>query len=518
MAAPVTTAPAAGLRDRPAPLVRGDGRTVTVVGAGFGGLATAARLAHAGYRVTVLERHGIPGGRAGRWLSEGFTFDTGPSLVMMPEYWHRLFNDCGRRLEDYVTLVQCEPGYKVFFPDGTVFTKSSVLSRFLEECERLSPGSTPGVMGYLAHTAKLYDEGLRFIGRNMHDVSSMLSLRALGGLVGTSALGDLQKLVRKYIGHEQLQQILSFQTLYLGLSPYESMAIYALLPYTELAHGIHYPMGGMHQLPLALERLGRELGVEYVYDASARSFEKDGDRISAVVTADGRRWTSDIVLCNADLPYAYESLLGEPYPGIEKKRFSCSVVLLYIGTSREYPELTHHSFVVGDNMKEGCRQIFEDHVMPDDAPAFYVVATSRTDRSQVPASGGENLFVLLLAPSQPADPARRIDWSVKGPEVEARTIAALEQWRLPGLRDSIVTKRLVTPDHFTMAFGNLRGEAFGLGHDFRQIGWFRPHNRHDRYANLFFAGQSTHPGCGVPIQLISAECAAERIAAELPVR
>jgi phytoene desaturase len=301
----------------------------------------------------------------------------------------------------------------------------------------------------------------------------------------------------------------------LGLSPYDALAIYALLPYTELGGGIFYPMGGMHEIPLALERIGRELGVTYQYGARVASLEKHDGAIAAAVLEDGSRVAGDVVLVNADLPYAYEHLLGEPLPNIEKKRFSCSVVLMYLGVNREYPDLQHHNFVVADDMREACRQLFEAHTMPEDTP-YYVVATTRTDKSQAPP-GCENLFVLVLAPSQHPDPEQRIDWSIEGPKVEARMLEKLERWALPGLREAIVTRRLVTPADFTANFGNLRGEAFGLAHNLLQIGAFRPQNQHARYRNLFFVGQSTHPGCGLPMALISAECVVERITAGVPV-
>lgn len=492
-----------------------DARRAVIIGAGIGGLAAAVRLAHAGYQVTVLERHAIPGGRNGRWESEGFTFDTGPSLLLMLEYWQKLFALVDRKLEDYLDLVQVVPNYNVHFPDGSILEMTTQLNRLLEQMEAFEPGCGPRVLEYLARTKRLYDSGLEFISRNMTSPLDMLRPGSLGSLANLGALGDLQKLIGKYVHDERLQQALSFQALYLGLSPYDALAIYALLPYTELGGGIFYPMGGMHQIPLALERVGRELGVAYQYGARVASLEKRDDVIAAAILEDGSRVEGDVVLVNADLPYAYERLLGEPLPNIEKKRFSCSVVLMYLGVNREYPELQHHNFVVADDMREACRQLFEAHTMPEDTP-YYVVATTRTDKSQAPP-GCENLFVLVLAPSQHPDPEQRIDWSVEGPRVEERMLEKLEQWALPGLREAIVTRRLVTPADFTANFGNLRGEAFGLAHNLLQIGAFRPQNQHARYRNLYFVGQSTHPGCGLPMALISAKCVVDRITAGVPV-
>jgi len=494
------------------PSAPGGGRTALVIGAGLGGLATAVRLAHAGYRVTVLEKYDIPGGRAGQWTSKGFTFDTGPSMVMMTEVWRRLFNDVGRRLEDYVTLVQCDPYYRLHFADGTQLEMTSTLNKLLENLERIEPGCTPRALEFIAHTGSLYTQGIDFISRNMHQPKAMLGNLSLK--FGRDALGDLQKMVQRFFKDERLQQALTFQSLYLGLSPYDSLAIYGLLAYTEMAGGIHYPMGGMHSLARALERLGRELGVEYRYETTVSGLEKSGDRVSGVLLEEGGRITADIVVANSDLPYTYDSIVGEPYPRIEKKEFSCSVVLLYLGVNRTYPQILHHNLAVSRDLRQNCDDLFVHHRMPDDPP-FYLVATTRTDPSQAPP-GCENLFVLVLAPSQ--DPAHPIDWSVEGPKVEARTLERLEAFGLTDLRKHIVTSKVVTPADFTGRFGNLRGEAFGLAHGISQIGYFRPHNRHAKYQNLYFVGQSTHPGCGVPMVLISAECVAERILQEAPVR
>jgi phytoene desaturase len=481
-----------------------------VIGAGLGGLATAARLAHAGYRVTVLERHDGPGGRAGLWESAGFRFDTGPSLVLMREYWEQLFTDIGRRFEDYVSLIQLDPNYRIHYPDGSTLEVTSRINALLDNMEALQPGVSQGLLRFLARSGELYHKGLAFVDRNMHEPSAMFSLRHLGMLLGTGALGSLRRMVGKFIADERLRDALTFQSLYLGLSPYESMAIYSLLPYTEIAGGLYYPMGGIHQLSLALANVASELGAELRYSTAVSRIERDGSRATGVVLADGSRLAADLVVSNADLPYTYASLLGEPYPKIDRMDFSCSVVLMYLGVSRRYERLLHHNLIVPRDMRTACEDIFRRHCMPE-APPFYICAPSRTDPSVAPP-GCESLFVLVVAPSQ--DPGRPIDWAVEGPRVEARMLERLEAFGLEELRQHLVTRRLFTPDDFRRDFGNLRGEAFGLSHGLGQIGYFRPHNRHPAVRNLYFVGQSTHPGCGLPMVLISARCVAERVMAE----
>ena len=485
---------------------------VLVVGAGIGGLAAAIRLAHAGYAVTLVERHAEPGGRAGVWKSKGFTFDTGPSMVMMREYWDELFTAVDRRLDDYITLIRCDPCYRLHFADGSRLEITSDLPQLIANFERIEPGCGPRALEWLAHTGELYRRGIGFIRRGMDRPWAVLQLGQMGLRYGRAALGDLQAMTRRFFRDERLRQAVTFQTLYLGLSPYASPGIYGLLAHTEIAGGIYYPIGGMHQLATALEAVGKELGVQYHYDADVTRLATEAHRVTAARLADGREIKADIVVANADLPYTYTHLLGEPYPRIDRKKFSCSVVLLCLGVNRTFPDLLHHNLVVSSDLLESCRLLCDEHRMPAD-PSFYVVATTRTDPAQAPP-GCESLFVLVLAPSQ--DPDHPVDWSVEAPKVEQRTLERLEALGCRDLRQHIVTRQLMTPADFTGKFGNLRGEAFGLSHGLTQIGYFRPRNRHAQYRNLYFVGQSTHPGCGLPMVLISAELVTGRICREIP--
>lgn len=486
-------------------------REVLVVGAGLGGLAAAVRLAAKGYRVRVLERHATPGGRCGLWESEGFQFDTGPTLLLMTDYLRKVFEDAGRRLEDYLDLRQLDPNYRVYYADGTSLEVTSRINRMLEGVERIEPGVGPRFLRFLAETAKLYTIGLAaFVDRNVHRRRDFFNIKNGLLLLRARAMERLQAMVGRYFKDARLQQAFSFQSLYLGLSPYESPAIYSLLPYTEVAGGLYFPMGGMHAIPRALARLAGELGVEIEYGVEVSGLDRDGARIAAVRTADGRRLDADIVLVNADLPYAYESLLGERYEGIDRFDFSCSAFLMYLGVDGTYPDLPHHNLIVPGDLRRACDDIFERHQVPAD-PAFYICNPSKTDPSLAPA-GMENIYILVPVPSQ--DPARPIDWAVEGPRLEAEMLERLERFGLTDLRRRLVTKRTFTPADFQVQLSATRGEAFGLAHGIDQVGYFRPHNRHAECTNLFFVGQSTHPGCGVPMVLISSRLVVERIAAE----
>jgi len=492
--------------------ISSDARHVLVIGAGLGGLGAAIRLRTLGYRVTVVERHGVPGGRCGTWESRGFRFDTGPTLLLMADYLRELFTSAGRRLEDYLHLVQLDPNYRVYYRDGSTLDVSSRINAMLEGVERIEPGVGPRFLRFLADTSRLYRSGLAFVDRNVHVRRDFFRFRDAGALAATGALGRLRTLVARYFRDTRLRDAFSFQSLYLGLSPFRSMAIYSLLPYTEVAGGLWFPMGGMHAMPRAMARLATELGVEFEYGVNVASLERTEGQVTAAVLDDGTRRPVDLVLANADLPYAYETLLGEKYPRIDRMRFSCSAFLMYLGVDRTYPDLPHHNLVVPESLERCCTDIFTNMRVPGD-PAYYVCNPNKTDPSLAPA-GSENLYVLVPVPSQ--DPARPIDWSVEGPRLEAEMLERLERFGLTDLRRHIVTKRTFTPDDFRDAFSATRSEAFGLAHGLDQVGYFRPHNRHPRYANLFFVGQSTHPGCGIPMSMISSRCVTERMAAEAP--
>jgi phytoene desaturase len=488
------------------------GRHVLIVGAGLGGLSAAVRLRARGYRVTVLERHAHPGGRCGLWESRGFRFDTGPTLLLMLDQIARVFSDAGRRMEDYLEVTQLDPNYRIYYRDGTTLDVTSRINALVENVERIEPGAGVGLLDFLAAAGRMHRTGVAFVDRNVHRARDFFSLRDAGLLAARGALGRLRALVSKHFRDERLRDAFSFQSLYLGLSPFDAMAIYALLPYTEIAGGLYFPKGGMHALPRALDRLATEMGVEIEYEVNVARLETSGGRVSAAILEDGTRRIADLVLVNADLPYAYRTLLGEPFDRSERLRFTCSAFLMYLGVNREYPGLPHHNLIVPGDLAECCRDIFERHRIPRD-PAFYVCNPSKTD-SELAPPGCENLYVLVPVPSQ--SPGSEIDWAEEGPRLADEMLDRLDALGLPDVRRHIVTQRLFTPADFREDFSATRGEAFGLSHDFLQVGYFRPHNRHARLRNLFFVGQSTHPGCGVPMAMISSRCTVERMAEEVP--
>ena len=482
-----------------------------IIGAGIGGLTAGARLARAGYRVTVLEKAAVPGGRAGVITHGGYRFDTGPTLFLMPEVFAETFAALGERMEDHLNLQRVDPVYRLHFHDGSRLDLTGHLPHLREQLEAMEPGSFNAFLRFLAEGERNYRLSLsHFVGRNFYNLAEYFSLGNLPLLFQLKALLKHADNTGRFFRDPRLRAAFSFQNMYLGLSPYDAPATYSLLQYTELADGVYFPEGGLYRVIERLAAIAEAQGVRFLYNTPVKEIVVEGNRAAGVRLADGKTLKADLVLANADLPYVYRTLLGEPHPRAERLSYSCSAFLMYLGVRRQYPGLPHHTLVVPPDLRGACGDIFTHHRVPP-APPYYICNSSKTDPSLAPP-GCENLYVLVPVPSQA--PGREIDWAAEGPRLEGEMLLRLERFGLPGLRKHLVTGRTFTPADFAGSFSATRGEAFGLAHGLDQVGYLRPHNRHPKYRNLYFVGQSTHPGCGIPMVLISARLVSERMAEE----
>jgi phytoene desaturase len=482
---------------------------ITVIGAGIGGLAAAARLAHQGFQVDVYERAEGPGGRCGRLEVNGFQFDTGPTLLLMPEVVEETFAAVGRKLSDYLELARCDPNYRIHFRDGSSVTFSTNLVDMQRELERIEKGSFRRYLEFLRVGQEQYQTSVeKFVGRNFDSVLDFLTPSNLRSVFRIKAHRMMYPEVARYFSDDRLRAALTFQTMYLGISPWKSPAVYGLLPYTELAVGIYFPKGGLYAVPQALERLGRELGVRFHYRAPVKRVIAAAGRATGVELADGRVIESDAVLCNADLPWAYEHLLqdtGAVLPKAEKLRYTSSAYMMYLGTTKRYPALDHHTVVFGGDYRGSFDDIFENFRVPED-PSFYVNAPAHSDPSMAPP-GKDSIYILVPVPHRHPN----VDWRVEGPKVRAKIFRRLAELGLEDLEQNLEVERTFTPDDYLQELNLAKGSAFGLSHDFFQVGPFRPANQDPNVAGLFFVGASTQPGTGVPMVLLSARLVAERV-------
>lgn len=483
---------------------------IVVVGAGLGGLAVAARLQHRGHQVTVVEKNAFAGGRCGTIDEGGFHFDTGPTLLLMPDVVRRLFRDVGRNVDHYLDLRRLDPNYRLHFPDGTSFDFTSDRQRMNATLESIEPGAANEFARFLDDAGYCYRTAReKFVEKNFVRALDFFTAENLGLLFRMRAHKRLYSLISDHFRDERLRQAFSFQTMYLGLSPFRSPALYTLLPFAEFDEGIWYPMGGMHKLATSLVRVIEEDGGTVRLSAPVARIETSGRRTTGVTLASGERIEADVVIANADLPYARETLVG----GNRRPRdwrFTSSGFLIHLGVRKRYDHVPHHSVVFSGDYARNFRDIFEAKRVPDD-PAFYICRPTATDPTVAPP--GHDV-IYILAPMPHLDTPAPIDWDAEAPKLRRRFLDRMKPLGFADLEENIVVERSWSPVDFKAVLNLAAGCAFGLSHDMLQVGYLRPHNRDADHDNLYFVGASTHPGTGVPMVLFSAELVEQRIAKE----
>ncbi len=488
---------------------------IVVIGAGVGGIALAARLARQGARVTVFEKNDGPGGRCDRWVWEGHRFDTGPTLLLMPEIFAETYAELGERLEDHLALQRVNPTYLVYFEDGTVLQMTADLPTMRDQLEALEPGSFTAFLRYLADGHRFYQVARReFIGRNFRHWWEYFSPARLPLLMQLRALTTHYRDMGRYFRDPRLRAAFTFQDMYLGLSPFEAPATYALLAASELTQGVWFPQGGMYRVVESLVAIAEGHGVRFHYHTPVAAIEVDGDRATGIRLENGERVRADLVVANADLPYVYRCLLppGPETEALARLRYTCSAITFYWGLREPLPTLWAHNVFLAGDYRGSFEQIFQRLQLPE-VPSFYVHAPARLDPDAAPP-GEDTVMVLvptghLLADGQAAE-------DLEAAVERSRTAVEEHLARFLGRPLGPLRKfeRVYTPRTWQTRYHLERGSAFGLSHTFTQVGYMRPANRHLRYRNLYFVGASTHPGTGLPIVLLSARLTAQRIVEE----
>ncbi|MCC6987116.1 MAG: phytoene desaturase, partial [Anaerolineales bacterium] len=400
--------------------------TALVIGAGIGGIATAARLAKNGYDVTVLEKESTPGGRCNQIVRDGHRFDIGPTLFLMPEVWEETFASLGEKMSDHLDLRRIDPTYKVHFDDGLRLELTSDIGKMQTQLEAVDKTAFTGFLGYIAEGAKHYKISVeKFVGRNFYNIFEYFSLKNLPLIFNLKALQKHYTNTGRFFKDERLKAAFTFQNMYLGLSPYDAPATYSLLQYTELAEGVWYPMGGMYAGIQALVRVAEKLGVKFVYNAPVRKLQVEGSKVVGAEAIDGRKYSADIFVGNADLPYIYKELLPDAKEAkkLDEKLYTCSTIMFYWGVDKQYKQIAHHNVFLGGDYKASFDQIFNDHTLPE-VPSFYVHAPARTDAAAAP-EGQETLYVLV--PVGHLDARSEQDWDALVDRARETVFARLEK-------------------------------------------------------------------------------------------
>lgn len=493
-------------------------KSAIVIGAGIGGLATAGRLAQAGYRVEIFEKNAQPGGRVSVIEKDGFRFDTGPTLFLMPSIFAATYRSLEEKMEDHLDLMRIDPTYRVRFQDGSSLDLTADLVQMREQLDAIEPGAFAAYLEFLAEGSRHYRLSLdHFVGRNFNSIWDYFSLSNLPLLFRLKALKKHYANTAQYFNDPRLRAAFSFQNMYLGLSPFDAPATYSLLQYTELAEGIWFPRGGMYEIITSLVKIIEGMGVQIHTGAAVTRIDIGNDAVRGITLKDGEHIKADLVIANADLPYVYSELL--PHDGgatkLLQKKYTSSALMFYWGIKgQRSEELLHHNVFLADRQYQASfDSIFNDLSLPAE-PSFYVNAPSRTDPRFAPPG---NDALMVLVPVGHIDSTSPQNWTKIEERARKAVIDKLSTLGLKDLHDGIVVEAKWGPPYYRQALNLAKGSAFGLSHNFTQVGYLRPHNRHPQYKNLYFVGASTHPGTGLPIVLISARLTTERILEEQQV-
>ena len=488
-------------------------KSVIVIGAGIGGLTAATHLAKQGLHVTIVEKNAHPGGRCDRISRDGHHFDTGPTLLVMPLLYEREFAALGTSMHEMLDLQRVDPTYHLVFDDGSGLALTSDMKNLQEQLEAIEPGSFQGLLRYMNEGHRHYHLATeKLVYPDFRKASDFFKLEHLPLLQQLKPLAKHYANMSTYFDDPRLRAAFTFQDVYMGLSPFEAPATFSMMPYTELAHGVWYPMGGMYQVVEALASLVREAGVEFVFNSSVEQVHVNG-RSAYGVIVDGQQIKADAVLANADLPYVYQNLLPQDGQAkkLDRKRYSCSVISFFWGMDKPYETLPPHTLFLADDYRENFDSIIRDLSLPAN-PSLYIHAPVRLDPSMAP-SGQDTLIAIVPVGHMSANGEQ--DWAAIRDQAREHVFRRLRTLGINDLQEHIKFEMNFTPLSWRKRYNLVKGSTHGLCHNLTQLGYFRPDNRHPRYHNLYFTGASTRPGTGMPTAMISGRLAAQRILEEI---
>jgi phytoene desaturase len=526
-----------------------------VIGAGFGGIAAALRLRAKGYEVTLIDKQDKLGGRAYQYRRQTplgtFVHDAGPTVITAKFLFDELFALFGKKREDYIEFRDIYPWYRIVFAAGRQegtetrrheagfpsFDYGGTLQEFEAQIARFEPADVEGFRKYLAHSKKIFDVGFTELGDQPFD-SFWTMLKCAPALVRLQNYKTVHGMAKKYIRNENLRRVFSFQPLLVGGNPFNTTSIYSLIFYLERQWGVQFAMGGTGALVAALERLMSEERIEirleeevtalhvghrllsFIHPKTGKHLGHDVSKaipigpasIAHAKLASGEMVEGDIFVCNADTPYAYASLIDPKYrKGLAARRvnrklpfanlrYSMGLFVLYFGTTKQYPDVAHHTIVLGREYRDLITKLFDTLELETEDLSVYLHRPTATDPSMAPP-GCESFYCLVPVPNLLSGH----DWAEWGPKVRDATVKYLEQTILPGLSQCIVDDFYVTPKHFEQNLNTMHGTGFSIQPIFSQSAWFRFHNKAPSIENLYFVGAGTHPGAGMPGVLCSAK-------------
>ncbi|MBS1302608.1 phytoene desaturase family protein [Loktanella sp. SALINAS62] len=479
-------------------------QTAIVAGAGFGGIAAALRMRAKGYDVHLIDRCVRLGGRGQVFEKDGFRHDAGPTVLTAPHLFEELFALFGKQMSDYVTLVEPDPWYRFQYADGDTFDYGPTDAATEAEIARISPGDVVGYRRMAAWSKKIYDVGFSKLSDvPFHSVGFML--KQIPDLLRLRSYETVWAMVSRHLRHDKLRRAFSIQPLLLGGNPFSTTAIYGMINHLEREHGVWFAMGGTGALVDALERLMEEEGIKVSLATTIDRIKVEDGHATGVVLENGQDLDANVVVSNMDPVHVYRNMLPDAQiTTLAKMRstrstLSMGLYVLYFGATKTWPDVAHHTVWFGERYKDLLQDIFVNKKLAEDF-SLYVHRPTATDPSFAP-DGCDSFYVLCPVPNL----AGQQDWTVEGPKLRDRIIAALEDTMLPGLSDHITAEFAMTPEDFRSDYLSVDGAGFSLSPFFTQSAWFRFHNRGEGVRGLYFVGAGTHPGAGLPGVVSSAK-------------
>jgi len=489
-------------------------KSVVIVGAGIAGMATAITLAKSGFDVTVYEKNSQSGGRCGQINRDGHRFDIGATILLMPSIYRTVFETLGLNFDECFELKDLSTIYKLYFGNGEqlIFSKDDDVMK--PQLEAIEPGSFVRYKKYIETGYSFFRDSYKnLLARNFYHLFEFTTLANLMMLIRLKTYLKHATFIRRFFKNKNLQQAFTFQNIYVGQSPFKAPALFSMLPATEMIEGALFPIGGMHQIALKLEAVAKEAGVKFIFNKVAEKIETNGHLAKTLIFSDGTTINSDLIVVNADLPYAYRNLLPDTKISqrLDRKTYSCSAIVFHWGLSKAYPKFEHHSIFLSKEYRGSLDAIFEQQSLSEN-PSFYIHAPVRTDPTAAPVTEDS---ISVIVPAGHLNEGNPQDWERLKNLARTEVLKRLVLEGFTDLEDHIKFEICYTPVAWKSIFNVSRGSVFGsIGHNIMQMGYFRPHNRHNRYRNLYFVGGSTHPGNGVPLVLLSAKLTSERILKE----
>ncbi|HNP24271.1 MAG TPA: phytoene desaturase family protein [Panacibacter sp.] len=488
-------------------------KKVIIIGSGFSGLSAACFMAKAGWQVIVLEKHHTPGGRARQLSADGFVFDMGPSWYWMPDVFEHFFNSFGKKVSDYYQLKRLDPSYRVYWPGNEAMDVPADYEALKHLFESIEPGSGARLDQFLKEAAYKYEVGInKLVFKPGQSLSEFLDIDLITGILKLDVFNSVSKHVSKYFQDARIRQLLGFPVLFLGALPQKTPALYSLMNYADIKGGTWYPEGGMYSIVNGMHQLALELGVQFCFDHEVQeiSIEKNtAKNIIAKHSGELRTFSADVVIGGADYHHIESALIPEAYRSYsedywDKRVMAPGCLIYYVGLNKKLPNLQHHSLFFDTSFDVHGREIYETKQWPAN-PLFYVCASSVSDDTVAP-EGCENLFFLIPVAtglSNDSEALRNYYFDM--------IMERFEQRIGEPVAENIVYKKSFAHSDFVSEYHSFKGNAYGLANTLWQTAILKPACRSKKIKNLFFTGQLTVPGPGVPPSLISGEVVSREV-------